>query len=323
MSSSLDYASTLSAVRAQQAENPLSILALAEPMTASQTEFFSSGRSATRQRQSDVSSTNNASTDTGMADSLQLTPASLAADLAHYKDLFSKLRFSYLEQVTKEKYLRSIVGDPPSVVGHEENAVLEVRLGAMKAELQDKKRGVDALVENMEAQARTLAAVYEDVNAKIAVLERANPNVDRLRAEVEALRRELVQRQEGGEDGDTINNSRNNSANARKRRERDDPRMNLSLDETARALEEQNARMAGVEERIDALERDIPSKVARLEEVDRELAELDRRRNESVRLAVEGKRRKEAGGRDEVEELGKWYRCQEVVMKGLGLDVNE
>ncbi|KAL6240699.1 hypothetical protein RBB50_012409 [Rhinocladiella similis] len=295
-----DYASTLSTLRSQQDDQPLSILALAEPITASQAQSSSSGPRATT-RQSDVSS-NNASAD--IVDSLQLTPASLAADLAHYKDLFSKLRFSYLEQVTKEKYLRSIVGDPPSVVGHDENAALEARLGVMKAELKDKKQAVDGLVEGMEAQAKVLANVYEDVNSKIGVLERANPEVDRLRVEVEELRRELIQRQ--GEDG--------------KRRE-SNPRMNMGLDDTRRALEEQNARMEDVEERIRALERELPSKVARLEEVDRELTELDRRRNESVRLAVEGKRRKETGGRDEVEELGKWYRSQEVVFKGLGLDV--
>ncbi|KIW44873.1 uncharacterized protein PV06_03312 [Exophiala oligosperma] len=313
-----DYASTLSTLRAQQADQPLSILALAEPITASQAQAQSQFEPGRRSDASTSSSYHNASSSAAaaaaaaaadtMADtstsSLQLTPASLAADLAHYKDLFSKLRFSYLEQVTKEKYLRSIVGDPPSVVGHEENAALEARLGEMKVELKDKKQTVDGLVADMEAQARVLAGVYEDVNTKIGELDRASPEVERLRDEVEELRRELARRQ--GEDG--------------KRRE-SDPRMNMSLDETRRALEERNSRMAAVEDQIRALEREVPSKVARLEEVDRELTELDRRRNESVRLAVEGKRRKENGGRDEVEELGKWYRSQEVVLKGLGLDV--
>ena len=32
------------------------------------------------------------------------TPASLEADLTHYKDLFTKLRFSYVEQVTKRSF---------------------------------------------------------------------------------------------------------------------------------------------------------------------------------------------------------------------------
>ncbi|KAL8775975.1 MAG: hypothetical protein Q9213_008419, partial [Squamulea squamosa] len=53
------------------------------------------------------------------------TPTSLAADLTHYRDLFSKLRFSYLEQVTKEKFLRAIVGDPPLIVEHSENVEFE------------------------------------------------------------------------------------------------------------------------------------------------------------------------------------------------------
>ncbi len=44
------------------------------------------------------------------------------------QELFSKLRFSYLEQVTKEKFIRAIVGDPPLVVEHQENVELEASL---------------------------------------------------------------------------------------------------------------------------------------------------------------------------------------------------
>jgi len=47
---------------------------------------------------------------------------------------------------------------------------------------------------------------------------------------------------------------------------------------------------------------------------------LERRRNESTRLAIEMTRRREArsgGGRDEVEDLGRWYRGSEAVLKGV------
>ena len=120
---SLDYAATLATLREQQAAQPLSILALAEPITTSQSQ--PQAQNTPRNHGSRPSD----SVATSEADScLHLTPANLAADLSHYKDLFSKLRFSYLEQVTKEKYLRSIVGDPPLLASHEDNLLLEEKL---------------------------------------------------------------------------------------------------------------------------------------------------------------------------------------------------
>src|SRR6201999_2069598 len=97
-----------------------------------------------------------------------LTPETLAADLTHYKELFSKLRFSYLEQVTKEKYLRSIVGDPPLLVSHAENVALEEKLSTAKAELKAKKEDVERLVEEMEGMAHSLAFSSEGVQAQMA-----------------------------------------------------------------------------------------------------------------------------------------------------------
>ena len=102
------------------------------------------------------------------------TPASFAADLSHYKvhgvfsnliasanslrqELFSKLRFSYLEQVTKEKFLRAIVGDPPSIVEHQDNVELEAQLGLAKADLKAKKQEVAQMTVELEAQGKELS----------------------------------------------------------------------------------------------------------------------------------------------------------------------
>jgi hypothetical protein len=73
------------------------------------------------------------------------------------QELFSKLRFSYLEQVTKEKFLRAIVGDPPVVVGHNENVELETQLAEVKAELKASKEEARAMITEMEKMGRDLA----------------------------------------------------------------------------------------------------------------------------------------------------------------------
>jgi len=124
-----------------QAPQHLTILDLSHPI------LHPSSRSTTK-RDSNVSNDSPAPI---------TSPSLLAADLAHYQDLFFKLRFSYVEQVTKERFLRSIVADPPEFVDVAENAELEERLKAEKEILRVKKEEVRALVGEMEGQGRALA----------------------------------------------------------------------------------------------------------------------------------------------------------------------
>lgn len=313
---SADYHATLQTLRAQQSSHPLSILTLAEPLTTTASTQNQNGLQSQSQspaaqpRPSDVSSSISVSQNPS---DLALTPASLSADLAHYKDLFSKLRFSYLEQVTKEKYLRSIVGDPPLVVSHNDNLVLEEKLGAMKAELQTQKRGVDALVAEMEQQARLLAQRYDSVTQGLELLDRVPRQIDQLKREVAEIQAEVAaikkkQWRGAADDDEEVNDS--------------DPRMNMALEPTQLALDDQKARNAELDRQIELLQRQMPTKDREVEKMDRELVELEKRRNETTRVAVELRRRREQGGRDEMEELGRWYRGSEVVLTGvLGLGV--
>ncbi|EXJ85465.1 hypothetical protein A1O1_05829 [Capronia coronata CBS 617.96] len=334
MATSVDYHATLASLRAQQSARPLSILALAEPLAASSSSRHENesqsppatagtrSQSQAHQRPSDVSSTSasQGASDLNLADpdpSL-LTPAFLSADLAHYKDLFSKLRFSYLEQVTKEKYLRSIVGDPPLVVSHGDNLALEDKLSAMKAELQTKKGGVDALVAEMERQARLLAQRYDGVTRGLEVLDRVPRELDELRqevAEIQALIAERKREQRRNGDGAEVDDDADEN-------DEEDPRLNMALEPMQMALHEQEERNAELDRQIDLLQRQMPAKDREVEKMDRELAELEKRRNETTRLAVDLRRRREHGGRDEMEELGRWYRGSETVLRGvLGLGV--
>lgn len=86
------------------------------------------------------------------------TPLVLAADLTHYQELFSKLRFSYVEQVTKERFLRAITAEQPDFVDPNENVELENKLKIDKASLKERKEEVRELVRELEEQARSLAS---------------------------------------------------------------------------------------------------------------------------------------------------------------------
>ncbi|EAQ89955.1 hypothetical protein CHGG_06574 [Chaetomium globosum CBS 148.51] len=116
------------------------------------------------------------------------TPTSLEADLAHYRELFSKLRFSYVEQVTKEKFIRAIVGDPPQIVSPQENADLEAANADAKAALKALKTEVAAMVADLEARGRALTARYEAVQEELGVLRALPAEIDGLEERVRDLR---------------------------------------------------------------------------------------------------------------------------------------
>ncbi|KEF58003.1 uncharacterized protein A1O9_05926 [Exophiala aquamarina CBS 119918] len=295
-----DYAATLSALREQQSIQPLSILSLAEPILSSTSQSQTNAEAHNQFRPSDASSTTHHSSELDT----HLTPTSLAADLTHYKELFSKLRFSYLEQVTKEKYLRSIVGDPPLVVTHDDNLALEESLVGMKADVKRQKEEVEQLVTEMDSRAREVAARYRSVAEGVQVLETVPLEVQALKREVEDLKR-LIREKKGGGGYDARESFGG------------DARMNLSLEETADALEEQRARNRDLDQQIELLQRQLPAKTRECEKVDAELGELEKKRNEATRLARDVRRRKEEGGRDELEQLGRWYRGSDVVLRGL------
>lgn len=90
-------------------------------------------------------------------DQNQTDGAVLLADLAHYRDLFSKLRFSYVEQVTKERFLKAITADPPAFVDLGDNAAKESALAKEKADLKEHKKEVREMIKGLEEQGRNLA----------------------------------------------------------------------------------------------------------------------------------------------------------------------
>jgi hypothetical protein len=283
-----NYASTLTTLREQQDSHPLTILSLAEPIIAA-------AHSSPSKRKSNGS-------DSANSDLTDPTPSTLVSDLTHYKELFSKLRFSYLEQVTKEKYLRSIVGDPPLLVSHADNAALEERLSVVKADLKTKKEDVGRLVEEMEAMARVLASRWEGVQGRMALLEDLPPKVQGLEETVRVLREKVAERE---------------GADPRP----EDPRMNVGLEETERLVAEQLEKARELDRQTAAVQRALPAKMRECEVVEGELEALERRKNDVAAAAIEARRVREEGGRDELEEKGRWYRSAEVVLRSvIGVD---
>ncbi|KAE9370631.1 hypothetical protein N431DRAFT_412197 [Stipitochalara longipes BDJ] len=222
------------------------------------------------------------------------TPASLEADLAHYKELFSKLRFSYLEQVTKEKFIRAIVGDPPLVVEHQENVELEESLAVAKAALKAQKTEVAELVAELEARGRELCRKYENIQMQTTQLQELPARIDTLQSSVE----ELKAAQQPGSN----------------------PTLNLPLEKTLALVEERERERAELDRQLEQLQVMVPRKTRELERLNAELQPLEVKRLGSTASAREAKRRKEealGGVGDDLEDRGRWWRGVESGLKGM------
>ena len=102
--------------------------------------------------------------------------------------MFSKLRFSYLEQVTKEKFIRSIVGDPPQIVSAQENIELESKLLEIKATLKAQKTEVAELVEELGRLGRDLTKKHENIQLQTTQLRELPEKISGLQSSIDELK---------------------------------------------------------------------------------------------------------------------------------------
>ncbi|KXJ89526.1 hypothetical protein Micbo1qcDRAFT_165626 [Microdochium bolleyi] len=279
----------LAAIEALNADHELSILRLSEPIASAV------GSSSTRrtsqdpgQRTSDVSA---ASLDDAP------TPASLEGDLEHYRELFAKLRFSYVEQVTKEKFIRAIVGDPPLIVTPQENLDLEAQNLEAKAALKALKTDVTETVAQLEARALELSTKHERIMAETSKLASLPQKISTLEDSVATLK----------EAQDAVTSNPN-------------PDLRLPLSKTLELVEAKKRQRAELDRQLEQLQSLVPRKKKELDRLHAELQPLETKRNNSGAAAREAKRRKEAalgGVEDDLEERGRWYRAADVTLRQL------
>ncbi|KAI1812270.1 hypothetical protein GGS20DRAFT_38419 [Poronia punctata] len=259
----------------------ITILRLSEPISSEIAHLQEQS-----QRTSDISNTSLDAT----------TPASLEADLTHYRDLFAKLRFSYVEQVTKEKFIRAIVGDPPLIVTYQENVDLEKQNLAAKATLKALKTEVAEMVAELEEKAKDLTKKYERIKTeKVKLAE--------LPAKIAELERAVA----------TLRESQASSLS-------DNPELNLPLAKTLDLVDAKKRQRDELDRQLEQLQSQVPRKQKELERLYTELQPLETKRNNSVAAAREAKRRKDAalgGVQDDLEERGRWYRAAETTLKQI------
>lgn len=210
------------------------------------------------------------------------------------QELFSKLRFSYVEQVTKEKFLRSITENPPRLVETAENDEKEQEILALKASLKERKLEVAEILKQLEDKGKELSLKYEGLQNRTQQLESLPKEIADLEATIDRLKQEQIPTS-------------------------DNPDLSLSLPETQLILSEREAELAALNAQIASLQATIPNRDRELEKLERELKPLETQKNGTVAAAKEARRRKEEGGGigDELEERGRWLTASEKALKEM------
>lgn len=118
--------------------------------------------------------------------SSQRDPTAIKDDIAHYKELHTKLKFQYLEQEARDKFLRLLFVDSGSQISQ-----------AHIDELAQENLSSKAQLDSVEAQAGELRTANELLAEKTIslrrILESQNELASQLLDEVQALQREIDQ----------------------------------------------------------------------------------------------------------------------------------
>ena len=203
------------------------------------------------------------------------------------QELFTKLRFSYVEQVTKEKFLRAVVGDPPLHVGPTENAELEARLSSIKALLKQQKSEGTALVEELAIQGRDLSRRHQGVQMQVDELKTLPIQNAELRRSIA----ELSKRQ-------SLTSG--------------DPNLSMPLAQTQAVVRNKEAELKDLNAQLEALEADVAQSDENLADLEENLRQLETEKTQAIIAAKSARRDQEEGSNelaDDLEARGRWLKA--------------
>ncbi|KEQ89515.1 hypothetical protein M438DRAFT_401604 [Aureobasidium pullulans EXF-150] len=214
----------------------------------------------------------------------RLTKSSLGAELDHYKDLFSKLRFSYVEQVTKERFLKAIVADPPHLVDAAENARLEQHLAQAKAALKAKKEHTNQKVQELQDLGTRLAQSHELIHLQTTQLHALPADIQNLDITIANLK-------------------------AAQETPSSHPMLNLPLRPTNSLLAEKLSDLARLDREIAELQSTLPDKKRRVASLQADLEPIESRKRSAITQAKDAqKKRGQHVLAQDLDERGKWLK---------------
>ncbi|KZO95351.1 hypothetical protein CALVIDRAFT_599150 [Calocera viscosa TUFC12733] len=205
-----------------------------------------------------------------------LNPALIDRDVADHKDYFTKVKFKYLEQESKERFLRYILREDPPSLRAAHNMQLEQTNTALKTSLKTSKLALDTSITQLRALAPAIEASHSQTSSDAASAAQLVKSIRDMELELARLRA-----QHPPETRMTIS------------------RATQILDEQVETLQELTGELHGRTQALGMLKGRLQGKAKELEKVELE------------RIAAEGRlmqAKRASEGRDgSVEKLVSWY----------------
>ncbi|KAK7205076.1 hypothetical protein BZA70DRAFT_267613 [Myxozyma melibiosi] len=143
---------------------------------------------------------NNATTETNTGLLDRSNPAAIEFELKDYKELFSKLKVTYLEQETKEAFLRIILEDDEEdgeeangkelklwKIGQKEIDEVTERNAELKAVLVDKKKSLQTTSDEISKLVEDICKRYETLKAEVTESEQLLLELEDMKKELQEL----------------------------------------------------------------------------------------------------------------------------------------
>ena len=198
--------------------------------------------------------------------------------------------------MTKEKFLRAIVGDPPLIADNAENIELERQLADVKGVLKAQKEYVADMVAELDAKGRDLSQRYETISLQTTLLSSLPPQIEDLDKRLASLRSQ----------------SQSLAMNE------DNPYMAMPLPATLELVENRERELDEVNTQINLLQQALSRQTRTVEIEEREVKKLEAERNRAVSVAREAiERKQEGGGADDIEMKGRWLSSVESGLKKM------
>lgn len=218
-------------------------------------------------------------------------PTVLPQEIQKHIEQFENLKVTYLEQETKEKFLRSIISDPPVLVEQSNVEEIEAENKQKKANLKKQKAQVNEVQRQLDLLSRQLCADYEDLSTKAKEANEMSKEMESMQAEIDRLTK-----QEEALELPAL----------------EDPDMNLPAPELNRLAEEYGKQKQEIDQTLSELtSQSIPQSREEHNQLKQEVSRLEKEKSHAEKMAQEMVQLREEEmqkGRIHNETTAQWYR---------------
>jgi hypothetical protein len=114
-------------------------------------------------------------------------PKNVLSELQFHKELFSKLKFNYIESESQHKFLKRVLEIPALFVGEEEVSLLQLKISGQKDKLKAKKKEIQNKKEVLTKLIENVVQTFDDTSVKKNTVLQLSMRIEQVEKELNSL----------------------------------------------------------------------------------------------------------------------------------------